>query len=289
MIKHIAVIYNPKSGSSAITAHELHEVFKQQTGTLELIDITTGLDNISKVIIRKRSQLIVAAGGDGTVNACANLAVKHNLPMGVIPVGTLNHFAKDIGLQLNTKNAAQSIMNGSAKKIDYCSVNGHVFVNNASIGTYPATVLKRDKLQPKFGKWPAATLAFLQEVRQLKATRLRFELNGKRLQFKTPLVFIGNNSYQLHKIGFTNRVNVTNGNLFLYVVKANRVGALMRLVIGLFIGRNDRRHGFSAMTQQSLKVISHKPMLEVAVDGEVISLQPPLEFVMHNKALELYM
>jgi diacylglycerol kinase family enzyme len=288
VIQRMAVVYNAKSGASAVSAAQLRQAFRSYDVVLELIAITDGVDSICEKIRAKNIQLVIAAGGDGTVNAVANIVVKLQLPMGVIPAGTLNHFAKDAGIPLDIDEAAKAIVHGSPEKIDYCTVNDHVFINNSSIGTYPTTVLKRDELQPKLGKWFAATVVTVQALYHVKSTHLQFELNGKSHVFKTPLAFIGNNSYQPEKVGFANRERLTGGDLFLYVVKANRFTALLRLTVSGFLGKKNLRHGFSEMTKDSLRINSSKAKLNVAVDGEVLSLRPPLQYTMHAKSLELY-
>lgn len=282
-----AIVYNPASGYKSTSADDIRQAFGNDGKTLVFIDIKLGIDKIRREIKKQKIQLIVGAGGDGTVNCVAQVASSESLPMGVLPEGTLNHFAKDLGLPLNLMEAAKVIRANYFKSIDYCSVNEHVFVNNSSIGLYPAAVKERTKLQPKLWKWFAATVATAKVALRLSTTHLGFELEGKTLHFKTPLVFVGNNSYHLEKIGFTNRTTLNEGKLFLYVVRANRASALLRQTILAFLGKRADGKDYLALTKHDLVVTSHKKQIKVAVDGEVLTIQPPLIYKIHPLSLKV--
>lgn len=280
-----AIIYNPSSGSSATSAKELRQLFGPAGKDLILFDISQGLTKIGREINNQNIELVVAAGGDGTVNAVAQLATSASLPMGVLPAGTLNHFAKDLGLPMKLQEAAKVILAGNFKKIDYCTVNNQVFVNNSSIGLYPAVVHERENLEPKMNKWPAALIAFIKVGIRVSSTHLTFRFDGQQKQFKTPLVFIGNNSYQPDKIGFTNRATLADGNLFIYIVRANKLSALIRQTILIFWGKRFKDKDFVVLTKKDLIISSRQQQLKVAVDGEVLTLQSPLTYKQYRCAL----
>ncbi len=282
-----AVVYNPASGSTSTSADDIRQAFEKDGKALVLLDITKGISKIRREIKSQKIELIVAAGGDGTVNAVAQIAISESLPMGVLPAGTLNHFAKDLGLPLDLNEAAQVVLAKHFKNIDHCTVNDHVYVNNSSIGLYPAAVHERDSLKPKLWKWLAAALAIIKVGVRLSTTHLEFEFEDKKLHFKTPLVFVGNNSYHLAKIGFTNRQKLTDGHLFLYVVRVNRISALLRQIFLTFFGRTAKSKDYMALTKQELVISSPKKRLKVAVDGEVLTLKPPLVYKIHPVSLKI--
>lgn len=277
-MKTTAVIYNAASGSNALSIRDIKLAFGEAANRLIFLKISLGRDQLSERIKEYKVHQLVAAGGDGTVNLVANLCVEHGLPLGVLPVGTLNHFAKDLGLPIDLRQAADVIAEGATTRVDYCSVNDHVFVNNSSIGLYPLTVLKRQTLEKRLGKWPAALFATFQSVAELKTTRLRVTYTGHNYSFKTPLLFVGNNSYHLEDIGLTNRSSLKEGTLYLYIVRANKLSGIIRVAIYTVLGKRLKSHDFLAHVKHDLLVASAKKTLHVAVDGEVLILDAPLRY-----------
>jgi diacylglycerol kinase family enzyme len=286
-MKQLAIVHNPKSGGDDGSKTEIEQAFEQYDVQLQFITISDSLAKDLTAAKQAGASIFVAAGGDGTVNAVAQSAVEHGMPLGVLGVGTLNHFAKDANLPLDINEAARIIASGKTTKVDYCTINDEVFVNNASIGLYPITVLKRDDLMPKLGKWPAAILAALAAVVKVSTTHLEFTSGDDCRRYKTPLAFIGNNSYEFNKLGFTNRNTISDGKLFLYVVRANRSIALLRLSILAFFGKHIKGHDYLAETSQQISIGSRKKVLDVAIDGEVVALKPPLICNIHPCGLTI--
>lgn len=286
-MKATAVIYNAAAGGGNDLKIDIEVAFGAASNQLTFFDIGLATNKLASEISAKDIQQVVAAGGDGTVNCAANIAIKLNLPLGVLPIGTLNHFAKDVGIPLALEAAARTIQEGDAQKLDYCTINDHVFVNNSSIGIYPSTVLQRQKLEPKTGKWLGAFIASVGVLIRLSATHLQFIFEGKKLVFKTPMVFVGNGSYRPEEIGFTNRKSLSEGKLFLYVVRSNRVTGILSLTILAFAGKRPKNKDYIAHIAADLTINSRKPVVDVAVDGEVISLQPPLLYQMHSSSLSV--
>jgi YegS/Rv2252/BmrU family lipid kinase len=286
-MKKVCVVYNLGSGGSKTDIEHIRTLF--DSSAIELICIKLHKEFAKEVRQAKTNgaQVLIAAGGDGTVNAVAQCAVDNDMPLGVLPAGTLNHFAKDLGLPSNLQQAADVIAQGKTQKVDYGTVNDRVFVNNSSIGMYPSTVLEREVLQPKIGKWPAAFIVMLKALFKLSTTHLTFETQHEKKVIKTPLAFIGNNEYELETVGFANRTQLTGGTLFLYVIRANRTGAILRLIFVAFFGKRIKK-GDYRQTASSLTIQSRKPVLDLAVDGEVVSLQPPLRYKIYPAALQVY-
>lgn len=268
-MKKLAIVYNPAAGGKKGSKSDIKEAFAGQTVQLNFIEIDDDIAENLRKAQQAGCEAYIAAGGDGTVNAVAHAAVAHNMPLGVLPVGTLNHFAKDIGMPLKLAEAAAVIAAGRTNALDYATVNEKVFVNNSSIGVYPDTVLRRDQIASKIGKWPAATFAALEALFSISTTHLSFVIGSKKRTYKTPMMFIGNNSYEIEQKGFTNRTSLDSGKLFLYVVRANRPTALIRLALLAFLGRRIQGKDCMQDVQQSVRVESRKSILDVALDGEV--------------------
>ncbi len=282
-----AVIYNPSSGSSSTSLADLKKAFKQYDGELFFLEITKGIESLTKQIQNHKIKIIVAAGGDGTVNAVANIAVVTNTSMAILPLGTLNHFAKDLGLPIDLDEAVAVIATGKPVAVDYCTVNDTVFINNSSVGVYPITVAKREKISGIVGKWPAAFVATVHALMNLRILHLEFRYDGKKKTIKTPMVFVGNNKYDLDRVGLAQRSRIDTGLLFLYVIRTKRLIAMMQLVISIMVGKRDSSKDLHTTTKE-LEIHSRKKALKVSMDGEVKSMTTPLIYKAHPAGLKVY-
>lgn len=282
-----AVIYNPSSGSNSTSLRDLKKAFKRYEGEVSYLEITKGIESLTKHVQKHKIKIIVAAGGDGTVNAVANIAVATNIPMAVLPLGTLNHFAKDLGLPADLDEAVALIGAKKPVAIDYCTVNNTVFVNNSSVGVYPRTVAKREKISGSLGKWPAALVATVHALMNLRILHLEFRYGGKKKNIKTPLVFVGNNKYDLDQIGLAERNRIDTGLLFLYVVRTKRLIGILQLVISILVGKRDSSKDLRT-TIKELEIHSRKKVLKVSMDGEIKSLTTPLVYKVHPGGLKVY-
>src|SRR3954454_14340219 len=159
--------------------------------------------------------VIVAAGGDGTQSAIASALAGTPALMGVLPMGTLNHFAKDLGLPQDLPAAARAIATGRPRASDVAEGNGRVFVNNSSIGLYPRVVRRRDEMRERLGhgKWYAMFKAIVQIFRRFPLVRLRMTANGRSFEHTTPFVFVGNNQYEIDRLNLGKRASLENGDL----------------------------------------------------------------------------
>jgi diacylglycerol kinase family enzyme len=281
-----ACIHNPQSGT-AQSAKEIVKSFESAGSQVDCYDIQKGSDALTPIIKKGKYTAVVAAGGDGTVNMVAGIAIKLSLPLGVLPVGTLNHFAKDIGLPLAFEGAVQVICFGDLQAVDYCTVNDKVFLNNASIGIYPSVVLDRDN-KKYFSKMLATATAFITALFRDHTLRAVVATDTFETSVRSPLLFIGNNRYELERIGFTKRSNITSGKLFLYIVKATRSRSLILLALLSLIGMRRRHVDVMRETTRPITINSQQQHVLVAVDGEIIRLDSPLTFSMHAASLKVY-
>ena len=141
-----------------------------------------------------RLDAVIAGGGDGVLAGSG-------VPMGVLPLGTRNHFARDLGMPLDLDAAVAAIAGGTIRSIDVGEVNGRVFVNNSLIGAYPFMVIDRDQRREAhgLGKWTAMTLAFFRMLRQFPRRRLKICVEGQARPYRTPFLFIGVNEYSFQR------------------------------------------------------------------------------------------
>ncbi len=240
-------------------------------------------------LIKQGAELIIAGGGDGTVSAIAGELAGSSATLGILPLGTLNHFARDLGVPFDLAEAAKAIAAGTMRRVDVAEVNGRAFVNNASIGLYPLMVMDREAQQQRFGrsKRLAMLVASLRTMTRFHARRLRLRVDGGEARVDTPLLFVGNNDYRLAFPGAGRREALDDGQLCVMVMRSKSLpgflAATARALLG--IGRPDDMVRLDGVRE--LEVDSSRGLLTVALDGETLHLSPPLNFRIRPKALRV--
>jgi diacylglycerol kinase family enzyme len=231
---------------------------------------------------------IVAGGGDGTIHAVASAVAGTDIPLGIIPLGTLNHLAKDLGIPLAAEDAVAVISGGAHRSIDVGEVNGEIFTNNSSIGIYPYIVLDRDRRRKRQGlsKWPAMILAGLRALWNLPLRRLRIRAQDWQEACRSPCVFIGNNEYHLKGTSFGSRERLDGGELCLFVARQQSRLALLWLAVRCVAGPVGQRD-LRTVAATAVEVTSRRKRLLVAVDGEIRWMQTPLLFRTRPAALRV--
>lgn len=280
MTKRIACIYNAKSGS-AVDKEFIEQQFQDLGIDIDFITIQSGVESISRKLNDQSYTYLIAAGGDGTVRLTAQLATQVHLPLGILPLGTLNHFAKDLGLPIGLAEAAKVIANEVFVKVDYCTVNEQVFLNNASIGIYPAIVTDREKTQHLWGKWIAAFKASLTAIHENKNLSCTINTPEGNWEFLSPLIFAGNNMYDVHSSGLSGRSKLDNAKIFLYVVRATRRRKLILLALLSLFGVRLSSVETIKSTNGPITIRSNQTSVAIALDGEVFELKFPLLFKMN--------
>ena len=237
--------------------------------------------------LEQGARLVVAGGGDGTINAVASVMVDSGVPFGVLPLGTLNHFAKDLGLPLDLGAAVRNLATGRPMKVDVGEVNGRIFLNNSSLGLYPDIVRDREQQQRRLGrgKWPAAAWAALAALRRYQFLSMRLDVNGERLARRTPFVFIGNNAYTMQGLAIGERARLDEGVLSLYVAQHPTRLGLLRFAFDAVFGRLGEERDFDVLRSPGFDIDTHRSRLRVATDGEVTVMSPPLHYRMRPGAL----
>lgn len=233
---------------------------------------------------------VVAGGGDGTINAVASVLAGTGLPFGVLPLGTLNHFAKDVGVPLGLDDAVANLARGVSKAVDVGEVNGQLFLNNSSLGLYPDMVRDREKQQHRLGrgKWLAAFWATLGALRRFPFLNVRLTLDdGEEHARRTPFVFIGNNEYTMSGLQIGARAALDRGTLSLYVAqRPGRLG-LLRFAWRALCGRLAQEKDVDVLAAQSVLIETRHTRIPVATDGEVSVMTTPLHYRIRPAALRV--
>jgi diacylglycerol kinase family enzyme len=236
------------------------------------------------------SDHVVAGGGDGTISAVASVFAGTGKTIGVLPLGTLNHFAKDLGIPLALPAAVETIARGHSTEVDVGEVNGRIFINNSSLGIYPQIVASREAQQEQLarGKWPAFFWATLRAFQRFPFLDLQITIEGKQLERRTAFLFVGNNEYQMAGFNLGGRACVNAAKLGLYLThRTGRVG-LFRLAFRALCGRLEQAKDFDAFCVEAATIESHHKRLLVAADGEVAELKTPLHYRIRPRALRVF-
>lgn len=212
------------------------------------------------------SEILGVAGGDGSVNCAAALASSMAKPLMLVPSGTLNHLARDLGLE-SARDAALAVERGEAVSVDVARIEGKPFLNTASLGVYPELVDEREKLEKKLGKWPALVLSLFKVLRRAKP--LSIELNGKSRRIW--MLFIGNCRYYPQGLAPTWRERLDDGKLDIRLVSAEPPLARIRFMLALVAGTLAKSPVYEQFIADQLKVRSLGGPLRLARDGETFN------------------
>jgi diacylglycerol kinase family enzyme len=288
----VEVIVNSSSGLGA--PEKTSQLLREEFAKYDLDTLFRSASNGTEVLelaenaAGSRAEVIVAAGGDGTVSAVAAEAFRSGKTLGVLPFGTLNNFSKDLSIPQDVLEAVRTIAEGETMKIDLAEVNGRLFVNNSSIGLYPRLVKKREQQQRLgYGKWRAAFWAALRIFRISPFVKVRIDIDGKSFLRKTPFVFVGNNAYEMELYNIGRRPRLDEGKLSVYFLhRGGRWGILM-LVLHTLTGRLRQWRDFEEVLTDSVTIQTRRKRLPVAFDGEVALVETPLEYKTIPKALSV--
>ena len=247
------------------------------------------LSKLAREAAQGSDEIIVAAGGDGTVSAVAAELVETNKTLGVLPIGTLNHFARDLRIPLDLGRRGADDNGWNVVSVDAAEVNGRVFINNSSLGLYPRIVSKREEQQERLGrgKWPAFLWATFHALRRFPFLDLQIELEGKQLSRRTAFLFVGNNEYQIAGFKLGARPCLNHGNLGLYLTHRTGRFGLFRLGLHALFGRVDQAEDFEKFCVTEARIATRKRQLLVACDGEVTRMQTPLHYRSRQNALRV--
>ena len=278
----IILIANANAGP-ALSGNPAEEV-KEVLPAAEIVEVESA-EEFAEALrdAGKRAVAIGVAGGDGTLNAGAAVAVAANKPLMVVPAGTLNHLARDLGL-IGVADAAHAVKHGQTVAMDVGLIDGKTFLNTASFGDYVTLVDARERLESKIGKWPAAVVALVRVLR--RAEPVEVELDGKARRLW--MIFIGNCRY--HPSGFTPswRERLDDGLLDIRLVDASQPYSRTRLVAAILTGRLGRSRVYEQWRAERLEVKSTQGPLRLARDGETFDGSAEFSVEKQPRALAVF-
>lgn len=255
---------------------------------IRLVESGEIADAFAEAAKAKGLDAVVAAGGDGTVSCAAGHLAGTKRPLGLLPLGTLNHLARDAGIPADLEGAAAVIAAGHAKPIDVAEVNGRTFVNNSGVGLYPDMVRFREAEQGRGRSKRLAMLsASLRALRSFRNRRLWISAPGVETPIRTPLLFVGNNRYSASLFALGHREALDAGELCLHAVRARSRAHLFWSGLRGLIGRLDQQRDFVTIYAAEATISSDRARLTISADGESFSMETPLEYRLRPKALRL--
>ena len=240
-------------------------------------------------IAERKEPLVIVGGGDGTISAAASALAGTDTMLGVLPLGTLNHFARDLGIPNDLAEAARLIASRKDRRVDVAEMNDRIFINNSAIGLYPLMVLDRDTQQKRLGrsKKLAMIVASVRTLARFNHQRLTLTVNDEKERVDTPLLFVGNNDYRIDLGAAGQRESVEDGELSVMVMrKKTRRGFIASTIRALLNrARDDDMQRIDGVTR--LRVSSRRSVIAVSLDGEVVGASPPLDYKIRKGALRV--
>lgn len=243
-----------------------------------------------RAIAERGDPLVIVGGGDGTISAAAAALAGTETRLGILPLGTLNHFSRDLGLPTDLGEAAKLIATGTDRRVDVGEMNDRVFINNSAIGLYPLMVVDRDLQRKKLGrsKRLAMMVASLRALVRFNHHRLTLTVNEEQTgRVDTPLLFVGNNGYRIDIGAPGTRERLDGGELYVLVLRKKTRLGLLAASLRALLGRNRHDDMVQLEGVERLRVASHHSQLAVSLDGEVVRGEPPLEYRIRKKALRV--
>jgi diacylglycerol kinase family enzyme len=273
------IFLNPKSGPGDTTVEELNELFPgvaiQECAPDDLVTSVDGA-------MANGAEFIGVAGGDGTIRSVAARLVDGDVALLVIPAGTRNHFAKDLGIA-TLDEAVAAWREGTRQRVDVGLVNEQCFVNNSSVGAYPMMVIRRQDHEGRFPKAVANALAAWDELRH--GRRVSITVDGRAMS--AWMLFVGNGRYGRSVFDLADRDALGEGLLDVRIVRADQPLARLRVALSVAVGRLDHSRLIFGSPAPAVTIGSDRDQIEVALDGEVETLKTPLRYEVKRAALSV--
>lgn len=295
---NILVLINASSGSVAgkddAIRNELSAGFILHGITAELKvlpgdQLKAAAEKARDKAVEGKLDAIVVSGGDGTIRTIADVLANSGVPLGVIPGGTFNHFAKDLGIPLKVDEAIAVIGAGKLRSIDAGEVNEKIFINNSSIGIYPYLVVDRERHRTHgLPKLVATTWAIFRALRNFPIRRLSVSAEGWTEHLRTPCLFVGNNEYTLLGTQAGTRARIDSGKLSLLIARHQSLRRLSFLAVRAVLGLLNQSSDLRMTSLGSVTITSRRRQLLVASDGEVESMRTPLHYKIRPGALRVF-
>lgn len=284
-----ALYFNPSSGArdpeiaTGVRA-------RAAESSIDVVEIQPGLDIAADIRERMAAgqRLFIASGGDGTIHTVCQPLVNSDAVLGILPVGTFNHFARDLQIPLDWREALEVALGGETIQVSAASINEQFFVNNISIGLYPLIAAEREQLRKVYSKWKAYRKATWAAFRKLHHVSLVVESSHQMQTIKTHVFVVSVNPYDIEAFGIVApRTTFEGGNLSVYWLPDLQKAALIRTLARYFSGKAVPGTDFRSLHTTQLRVQTSHHTIRVGMDGELYDLEPPLVIRPVPKSLQV--
>jgi diacylglycerol kinase family enzyme len=242
--------------------------------------------------VESGARRVLVAGGDGSVATAADALRGKGCELAILPGGTLNHLAQDLGLPSDLDEAVRVAAGTTTRIIDVGEVNGRVFLNTSSVGVYVTYVRTRERLERRLGYWLASAAAGFRILFRLHTFRVTLEVNGEEREYITPLVFVGVGERELRLPSLGARVAGGRAGLHVMVVQSRTAGRILALTFAAAargVRAASRTPAMQSFVVDHVRIEPKKKVLawNIAVDGEIVRVAPPLEYRLVHGALKV--
>jgi diacylglycerol kinase family enzyme len=282
------LLMNPKSGGGKAEKFELERECRERGIEPIVLGPDDDLRQLAEDAVARGADVIGMAGGDGSQALVGAVASAHGIPHVVVPAGTRNHFALDLGLDRDdVVGALDAFIDGVERTIDLAEVNGRVFVNNATLGLYAKIVQSPEYRDAKV----QTAVEMLPELIGPDAEPLDLRFtgpDGEALE-TAAVILVSNGPYELrHAQGRGSRERIDDGVLGVVTLNLSSAADVQRMLSMQAVGQLDRFDGWREWTTDRFEVASGDA-IEIGVDGEALTMDPPLVFTTRRGALRLRM
>ena len=289
----VCVVMNRGSGKKKHV--ELREMLNARLapacGSFALRESRKGSDlpALARKVASEGFDLVIAAGGDGTQSAVAGALVDSDVVMGVLPGGTFNYFARDLGVGETVEEALDTILDARVEAVDLGDVNGLIFLNNVSLGAYPQILKTREGIYKRWGRSRlAAYWSVMVALRRLRRPmQLVARVDGQESRYTSALVFVARSAYQLDSFGLEGAEEIRRGEFAVLIAKAKRPLPLMRSALRMAMGKSAKDDDFDLILTDALTIETPKRRQLVAHDGEKATLESPFKLKVRHDGLRV--
>lgn len=286
------VVLNAGSGTGDTkNRQEVEERFAAAGVEARIALATSGADvlRLAREAVAEGAQTLVAGGGDGTIGAVASVLVGTDRSLGVLPMGTYNHFARHLGIPLDLGGAVRTVLEGEPRRVDVGEVNGTLFLNNSSLGLYPAALEERASAFARFGRSRLTALASAAYSisNPGRSLSIRIVADGKEISRRTPILFVVSNAYQVQEYRLPGSTCLAGGKLAVGMTRPLGTAGLLWLALRTLLGRLHAAKDLEVLCAHEMWIDTPRPRLRVAMDGELHLMEVPLHYRLRCAALSV--
>jgi diacylglycerol kinase family enzyme len=286
----ICVLANPKSGTSLRNPGAVDRAMVVFGSRAELRPFSGDPADEAARAVREGFRIVVAAGGDGSVAGVAHALAGTKAALGVLPLGTFNYFARGLKMPEDPEAAARAILDGQPHDINVGTLNGQVFLNNVSIGIYPAILEEREAAHARFGRYRfRAHLASLRTILRFQAPhRMEIYQDETWHRIRTPMLFVARSAYQLDQFGLEGADAISDDRFAVFLAHQQTRLGFLRLAWRLIRKRVDHGRDVIVSTPRRLAVaVRGRRRISVALDGEKLRMRLPLRIQLNDHVLRV--